>query len=105
MKQPVPLVSDASRGSACGSLNVCIHAGSFPESSKVGGWTIGTDDPSIWQHLMWFDGQFWAAELKSDTERQRPATFEELKMHFDHWRDSGQSPWRRVYPQPAPLAS
>lgn len=78
-----------------GALSKLIHPGSFPASSKLGGTTIGTNDPAIWQHLLWFDGTVWAAELKSDVLRH-VSTLEELRSHFDRWQGSGQSPWRRV---------
>lgn len=86
---------------SAGSLARCIHRGSFPESSKLGGTTIGTDDPSVWQYLLWFGGNFWTAELHHDVRLQEPCSFNELLSHFDRWRDSGKSPWRQVFPENA----
>lgn len=78
-------------GSGC--LSVRVHVGSFPADNGIS--SVGTNDPARWRHLLWFEGEVWAAELKSDVLSCVP-TFEELKSHFDHYRASGQSPWRRV---------
>jgi hypothetical protein len=75
-------------GSGC--LSKLSHAGS-PSAPGC----IGTDDPARWQHLLWFDGQVWATELFSDHLRHVP-TYDELRGHFDRWKDSGESPWMRV---------
>lgn len=96
--------SAALAGATAGSLARCVHVGSFPASSKLGGTTIGTNDPARWQYLLWFDGQFWATELKHDVMRDIPSSFEELKSHFERWHGSGQSPWKRVAPQNIPGA-
>jgi len=82
-----------------GVLSRCVHPGSFPQSSKPGGTTVGTNDPAIWQYLMWFDGQFWAMEMHHDVRLGEPCSFSELKGHFEYWQAAGENPWRRVYPE------
>lgn len=82
-------------GSGC--LSRLVHPG-----TKSGHGDIGTADPARWQHLLWFDGEMWAAELKDDCLRH-VCTYDELRGHFDRWHGSGKSPWRRVC-LPIPLA-
>jgi hypothetical protein len=86
-----------------GSLSVRVSAGSYPpdnwngELPNVPGvvvGSIGTNDPARWRHLLWFDGEYWAAELLSDVIAHVP-TYEELRSHFDRYRGK-KSPWKRV---------
>ena len=74
-----------------GALSRRVHAGSMPSDQGC----VGTNDPEVWWHLLWFDGQLWAAELKSDVLRHVPS-YEELRSHFFEWYGTGTSPWRRI---------
>lgn len=83
-------------------LSRLIHRGSFPTSScvhkgKDGGiqlpTTVGTDDPSIWQHWLLVDGQLWTATLKCELTNHRPG-YDELRLHFEYWRTKSCSPWK-----------
>jgi hypothetical protein len=85
------MILEQTLGSGTGALSVRIHSGSYP--NDVG--SVGTNDPAIWRHLLWFDGEIWAAELLSDALNHVP-TYEELRSHFDDWNGSSQSCWRKV---------
>ena len=76
--------------SGSGCLSKRLHTG-----SPSGPGCIGTDDPARWQHLLWFEGEVWAAALLDDCLQHVP-TYEELYGHFVRWKDSGESPWIRV---------
>ena len=89
---PLPLSAGAA---------VCVPqgAGCLSRRSHVGsrsGSGVGTNDPDKWQHLLWFDGRIFAAELLDDS-LGHIFTYDELREHFDQWQNTGRSPWRRVH--------
>ena len=74
-----------------GCLSVLVHAGSvrptmdcitLKDGSKLAVPSVGTRDPDVWCHVLWFKGRAYTATLKCDLLSHRPQ-FEELCEHFD----------------------
>lgn len=75
---------------SAGCVSRRVHPGTPPKQGCV-----GTNDPAVWRHLLWFDGKVYAAETKSDIVSHVP-TFPELVCHFKQWHGTGKSPWQQV---------
>lgn len=72
------------------SLSVLIHAG-----TKSAPGCVGTSDPAIWRHLLFINGAYFVAELKSDLIDRQPKHVE-LVSHFYQYLRHPANPWRFV---------
>jgi hypothetical protein len=80
-----------------GCLSVLLHPGTFPTQICFEAFTfvagkiipkgipvigsIGTNDPAIWRHVIWWGGRAFEAKLKSDLSGYH-ASFESLRDHY-----------------------
>ena len=81
-----------------GCLSVLLHAGTFPSAVHLSFFpivagkvakkgipligTVGTNDPAIWRHVIWWGGRAFEAKLKCDVSGYH-TSFESLKSHYD----------------------